>query len=124
MVQKYSDVCEHWPRAQLPDDYWAPINSDLPVLALSGAVDPVTPPYWGEQVKVGLTNLSHIVVPGGHHIVTSEGCIAQLITMFITTGNAKGLDASCAKNIQPLAIYIPPSFMDKTNSPEMNKAKE
>ena len=124
MVQKYSDVCEHWPRAQLPDDYWAPIKSDLPILALSGAVDPVTPPYWGEQVKVGLTNLTHIVVPGGHHIVTSEGCIAQLITMFITTGDAKGLDASCAQNIQPLAIYIPPSFMDKTNSPEMNKAKE
>jgi len=124
MVQKYSEVCEHWPRAQLPADYWAPIESDSPVLALSGAVDPVTPPYWGEQVKAGLTNLTHIVAPGGHHIVTSEGCIAQLITAFIAKGDGKELDASCAKNIQPLAIYIPPSFMEKTDSPETNKGKE
>jgi pimeloyl-ACP methyl ester carboxylesterase len=124
MVQKYSEVCEHWPRAQLPADYWAPIKSDLPVLALSGAVDPVTPPYWGEQVKAGLTNLTHIIAPGGHHIVSSEGCIAQLITAFIAKGDAKTLDASCANNIQPLAIYIPPSFMEKTDSPETNKEKE
>lgn len=124
MVQKYSEICEHWPRAQLPADYWQPIKSDLPVLALSGAVDPVTPPYWGEQVKAGLTNLTHIVAPGGHHIVTSEGCIAQLITAFITTGDGKSLDVSCVKNIQPLAIYIPPSFMENTDSPETNKGKE
>ncbi len=124
MVQKYSEVCEHWPRAQLPADYWAPIKSDLPVLALSGAVDPVTPPYWGEQVKAGLTNLTHIIAPGGHHIVSSEGCIAQLITAFIAKGDGTTLDASCAKNIQPLAIYIPPSFMEKTDSPKINKGKE
>jgi pimeloyl-ACP methyl ester carboxylesterase len=124
MVQKYSEICERWPRAQLPDDYWAPVKSDSPVLALSGAVDPVTPPYWGEQVKAGLTNLTHIVAPGGHHIVSSEGCIAQLITAFIAEGDGKTLDASCAKNIQPLAIYIPPSFMEKTDSPETNKGKE
>jgi pimeloyl-ACP methyl ester carboxylesterase len=123
MVQKYSEICEHWPRAQLPDDYWEPIKSDLPVLALSGAVDPVTPPYWGELVKSGLTNFTHIIAPGGHHIVSSEGCTAQLITAFIAKGDAKTLDASCAKNIQPLAIYIPPSFMEKTN-PEAIKGKE
>ncbi len=124
MVQKYSEVCEHWPRAQVPSDYWNPIKSDLPVLALSGAVDPVTPPYWGEHVKAGLANLTHIVAPGGHHIVSSEGCIAQLITAFITKSDGKTLDTSCAKNIQPLAIYIPPSFMETESSPAMIKAKE
>ena len=124
MVQKYSEVCEHWPRAHLPDDYWAPIKNDLPMLALSGAVDPVTPPYWGEQIKAGLANLTHIVAPGGHHIVTAEGCIAQLITAFIVDGNGNALDASCAKNIQPLTIYIPPSFMEKADSPETTKEKE
>ena len=124
MVEKYSQICEQWPRAQLPSDYWAPIKSDLPVLALSGAIDPVTPPYWGEHVKVGLTNLTHIVAPGGHHIVSAEGCLSQLIAAFIAKGDGKTLDANCAKNIQPLAIYIPPSFMEKTDSPETIKAKE
>jgi hypothetical protein len=71
-----------------------------------------------------LTNLTHVVAPGGHHIVTSEGCIAQLITAFIINGDGKTLNTSCAKNIQPLAIYIPPSFMEKTDSPEIIKGKE
>ncbi len=124
MVQKYSEVCEHWPRAQLPNDYREPIKSESPILALSGAVDPVTPPYWAEYVKAGLTNLTHVVAPGGHHIVSSEGCIAQLITAFIGKGGAKDLDFSCANNIKPLAIYIPPSFMETVNSPSAIKEKE
>ncbi len=108
-VQKYSDVCVQWPHAQLPADYWGPIKSDLPVLMLSGAVDPVTPPRWAELVKKDLPNAMHIVVPGGHHIVSQEGCVAQLITGFIAKGDAKNLDASCVENIQPLAIHLPVS---------------
>jgi pimeloyl-ACP methyl ester carboxylesterase len=108
-VQKYAEICAQWPHAQLPDDYWEPIKSDLPVLMLSGAVDPVTPPRWAELVKKGLTNATHIVSPGGHHIITQEGCMAQLITAFIAQGSAKDLDAQCAQNIQPLAIHLPAS---------------
>lgn len=112
MVQKYSEVCAQWPRAQLPEDYWQPIKSDVPVLMLSGAVDPVTPPHWAELVKTGLTNATHIVATGGHHITTQEGCIAQLMTAFIVKGSGKELDAQCANNIQPLAIHLPPKALD------------
>ncbi|GGY87206.1 alpha/beta hydrolase [Cellvibrio zantedeschiae] len=115
-VQKYSEVCAQWPRGQLPADYWDSIKSDLPVLMLSGAGDPVTPPRWGELVKKDLKNASHLIVPGGHHIVTSEGCVAQLITAFIVSGDAKALDASCVQNIQPLAIHLPVSAIANTES--------
>jgi len=110
-VQKYSEICAQWPRAKLPEDYWNLVVSDVPALLLSGAVDPVTPPRWGEFVGKGLKNSLHLVVPGGHHIVTPEGCIAQLITAFITKGDAQGLDSSCVQNIQPLAIHLPPSAL-------------
>jgi hypothetical protein len=122
MVQKYSDICAQWPRAELPADYWEPIKSELPILLLSGAVDPVTPPHWGNFVAKDLPNATHIVAPGGHHIVTPEGCIAQLITAFIIKGDVKSLDASCAKNIEPLALYIPPSALDqekRKNTPDV-----
>jgi pimeloyl-ACP methyl ester carboxylesterase len=112
MVEKYSEICAQWPRAQLPEDYWQPIKSNVPVLMLSGAVDPVTPPRWAELVKSGLTNATHIVAPGGHHITTQEGCIAQLMTAFIVKGSGKELDAQCANNIQPLAIHLPPKALD------------
>lgn len=106
-VQKYSAVCAQWPHAKLPTDYWEPIKSDLPVLMLSGAVDPVTPPRWAELAKNGLTNATHVVAPGGHHIITMEGCVAQLMTAFVVKGSAKDLDSQCVQNIQPLAIHLP-----------------
>jgi pimeloyl-ACP methyl ester carboxylesterase len=120
-VQKYSEICVQWPRAKLPDDYWDVVVSDVPALLLSGAVDPVTPPRWGDLVKKELKNSLHLVVPGGHHIVTPEGCIAQLITAFIARGGAQGLDSSCVQNIQPLAIHLPPSA--RANSTEIKSAQ-
>ena len=114
MVQQYAEVCSQWPRAQLPADYWDEIKSDLPVLILSGAMDPVTPPHWGDYVAEKLTNVTQVVAPGGHHIITGEGCISQLITAFIATADGKKLDTTCAQNIQPLAIHIPPSAVEKS----------
>ncbi len=117
-VQRYAEICAQWPRSQLPADYWAPITSNLPVLMLSGAMDPVTPPSWAELVAKGLPNAKHVIAPGGHHIITSEGCVAQLMTAFIVKGTAKDLDAQCAANIQPLAIHLSPVAMrnaDKQN---------
>lgn len=124
MVQTYAEVCENWPHAQLPSDYWQPIKSDLPVLALSGAVDPVTPPQWGESVRTGLSHLTHIVAPGGHHIVSGDGCIAQLIAVFIAAGDGNALDASCVKSIQPLAIHMPPALMTNTTTSSAASVQE
>ena len=114
MVQQYAEVCSQWPRAQLPADYWDKIKSDLPVLILSGAMDPVTPPHWGDYIAQELTNATQIVAPGGHHIITGEGCISQLVATFIATADGKKLDTQCAQNIQPLAIHIPPSAVEKS----------
>lgn len=107
MVQRYAEVCAQIPKATMPADYWEPVVSNLPVLVLSGAVDPVTPPHWAAQVMAGLTNATQVVAPGGHHIITGEGCIAQLIAVFINRGNGQQLEQQCAQQIQPLAIHLP-----------------
>jgi len=121
-VQKYAEVCAQWPRESLPADYWEPIKSDLPVLMLSGAMDPVTPPRWAEFVKKGLTNATHVIAPGGHHIITQEGCVAQLMTAFIAKGSAKELDVQCVQNIQPLAIHLPARALE--NNAELSSDKK
>ncbi|RYY76967.1 MAG: alpha/beta hydrolase [Gammaproteobacteria bacterium] len=112
IVQHYSEICAQWPHASLPTDYWDDIKSDIPTLVLSGAMDPVTPPRWGDLVARKLTNATHVVAPGGHHIITGDGCISQLIAAFIATGDGKNIDTKCALNIQPLAIHLPPSAID------------
>lgn len=124
MVQHYKKVCAQWPRAELPADYWEPIKSDTPVLILSGAMDPVTPPRWGDVVASNLPNSIHVIAPGGHHIITGEGCISQLIAAFVVKGEGKTLDTTCAKNIQPLAIHIPPAAQKLDQENEEKTSRE
>lgn len=116
IVQKYAEICAQWPQAKLPADYWSPVESDVPALLLSGEVDPVTPPRWGEYVKSGLKNAAHLTIPGGHHIVSTEGCVSQLISAFIVKGTTEGLDFSCVNNIQPLAIHLPATALSNAES--------
>ena len=87
--------CEFWPKGQIADDYYKPVESSKPVLVLSGEDDPVTPPSWGEQVAAHLKNSKHVVVPGAGHGTTAVGCVPRLIGKFLDDASAAGLDASC-----------------------------
>lgn len=90
-----AEACAFWPRGEVDSTYYEPVRSDLPVLILSGEVDPVTPPSWGEQVAQYLPNSRHIVAPGTGHGVMSAGCGMRLIGEFLEAGDAADLDASC-----------------------------
>ena len=91
---------ESWPAAQLPDAYFEPVVSDVPSLLLSGNLDPVTPPSWGELVAQGLHRSRHIVVPGAGHGTTPLGCIPDLLADFLERLAPAQLDASCVERIQ------------------------
>lgn len=105
-IRFMGQACAFWPKAELPESYYQPVVSDVPVLLLSGERDPVTPPRWGEKVKENLSQGLHVVVPGGHHFVSGEGCIRQLMTLFIQAGSVTGLDTSCVNNIAPFQPYL------------------
>jgi pimeloyl-ACP methyl ester carboxylesterase len=92
--------CESWPAARLPDAYFEPVVSDVPSLLLSGNLDPVTPPSWGELVAQGLPRSRHIVVPGAGHGTTPLGCLPDLIADFLEDLEPSQLDASCVERIQ------------------------
>src|SRR4029079_16722392 len=66
-------ACEFWPRGTVPADYYEPVTSNVPVLLLSGDLDPVTPPNWGEQVASHLPNSKHLIVPGTGHGALATG---------------------------------------------------
>ncbi len=88
-------ACTVWPAADLPAGYFEPVRSDAPTLLLSGALDPVTPPRWGEEVLRGLGNARHVVAPGAGHGVLVRGCTADVIARFIDAGSHADLDVSC-----------------------------
>ncbi len=99
-------VCAVWPRGSLPEGFKMPVQSDVPVLLLSGEADPVTPPSNADEVARGLPNSLHLVVPGQGHNVIYRGCLPWLVTDFIEKASVYGLDAECVKQIAPMPFFL------------------
>jgi len=98
--------CEVWPKGRRPADFDTPVRSDRPVLLLSGALDPVTPPRYGEAVLRHLPRGRHLVAPGQGHNVMTAGCLPRLIGRFVADAEAGGLEADCLDRLAP-----PPPFV-------------
>lgn len=99
-------VCQVWPRGDIPAGFKEPVQSEVPVLLLSGDSDPVTPPENAEEAARTLPNSLHVVVPGQGHNVVFRGCVPRLSTAFIEAGSVQGLDTSCADQFQPAPFFI------------------
>ena len=95
------EQCALWPRGTRPDGFRAPLEGDLPVLAISGEFDPVTPPRYGDEAVEHLPNGRHLVLPGQGHSVLSTGCMPKLFAQFIESTDAAALDASCLQRLRP-----------------------
>lgn len=106
-MRTQKEVCDFWPRSEIPEDYADPVKVDVPVLLLSGTQDPVTPPKWAEGVARHLPNSLHIVVPGAHGV--GGECITKIIKEFLDKGTVKGIDTSCVKTVKmpPFALPLP-----------------
>jgi len=108
LVDMLTVQCEVWPRGTRAQNFREPLAGDLPLLALSGEFDPVTPPRYGDEVVATLPNARHIVLPGQGHNVIGIGCMPKLLAQFIETADAKSLDAACLDRLSaqpPFAGY-------------------
>ena len=95
LAQQLIAVCDAWPRGTASPDLATPLQSDVPALLISGGMDPVTPPAYGDIVARGLPNSRHVVAPGYGHIVTPHACGPRLLAAFVETADATKLPASC-----------------------------
>ena len=107
-IVAWIDACTVWPAADLPAGYFEPVRSDVPTLLLSGALDPVTPPRWGEEVLRGLGNARHVVAPGAGHGVITRGCTADVVARFIDAGSHTNLDIDCIEQIRRPPFMLSP----------------
>lgn len=99
-------ACKVWPKATVSADFRKPVHSNVPTLILSGELDPVTPPSYGDEAKRDLPNAEHRIVSGYGHGTTRPGCVGGLIADFVKAGSARGLDPEClhAKRRPPFAV--------------------
>jgi pimeloyl-ACP methyl ester carboxylesterase len=98
--------CEFWPRGEVPEDYYEPFPADVETLILSGQLDPVTPPTWGERIARQWPNSRHIVVPGIGHGVAVRGCTMQMVRRFYDEGTARNLDAECVGRLHRMPFFL------------------
>jgi pimeloyl-ACP methyl ester carboxylesterase len=100
-------LCEGWPPGVVDPDLYAPLDTAVPALLLSGEADPVTPPAYAARAAAGFRDRLHIVVKGQGHGQFAVGCAPRVIARFLDAGTARGLDASCLE-----AATAPPFVID------------
>jgi len=96
--------CAKWPAATLERGYRDPIALEHPTLVLSGELDPVTPPRWGEHVIGNLRAGRHIVVPGSGHGTMTVPCVTNMIQTFLDGSDT--LEIGCLGDSTRPAFFI------------------
>lgn len=98
-TELYSRVCSWWPADPVAPGFHDPVVSNKPVLLLSGELDPVTPPEYGDEAVEHFANGRHIVAEGRGHITMSNHCIADITSEFIAEASVEDLDDECIDTI-------------------------
>ena len=108
----YRGVCAHWPRGQVPAAFYTIPPSKVPVLLLSGGLDPVTPPRHAERVARALgPQARSVVVANNGHGVSALPCMRDAVFHFVdepTDAGALAVDMSCAAQLPRPFAFEPP----------------
>ena len=107
LVNDFIRACRMWPRGKVPADYYEPVRSDVPVMILSGGIDPATPPHYAEMAAATLPNARLFVAPNLGHGVSLHGCAPRLIESFVRAGSAASLDGKCLEKM-PRPLFLLP----------------
>lgn len=109
-IDQQKMACDLWPKGDVPEEFFYPQALDIPTLILSGEVDPVTPPLYGDIVASFLPNSMHVVVPKAGHGINPEtpwwkDGFDDVALQFIQQASVLGLDPSYVYS------YTPPPFV-------------
>jgi Tol biopolymer transport system component/pimeloyl-ACP methyl ester carboxylesterase len=76
-------LCEGWPVEPAAPIEDQPVFSDVPVLVLSGEIDPITPPRWAQAAAENLRTSYFYVFPGyGHGVTRKSPCALAMMLQF------------------------------------------
>lgn len=130
MNNQYQKVCKNWPRAAIPPDFFTIPPARVPVLLLSGGIDPVTPIRHGKTVAQALgPQALHVTVDHAGHGLLAQGCVREVVNRFLSAREdteALKTDISCVRQIprplawQPLQPAIKPEAGSQVTTQERN----
>jgi pimeloyl-ACP methyl ester carboxylesterase len=92
-------ACAVWPHRKLDRSILEPVRSAVPLLILNGEYDPATASYHAERLAQGFPNSRIVIIPSAGHgtngLVGLRSCYDRVVSQFIRTADAKGVDPSC-----------------------------
>ncbi len=100
-------ICSIWPAGPLDPGFRTPLETDIPVLLLSGDADPITPPRYADLAAVGLSNARHLVGKDQGHGQIPVGCTSRLVASFVDSADPGSLEADCLER-----SFVMPFFLD------------
>ena len=84
------ELCAEVGAADLGDRYRSRIYSKVPVLFLSGSMDPITPPFQAEEVRWGFPNGTHLVVENGFHETLPASEVQEVVAAYFRGEDVRG----------------------------------
>ena len=106
-LRKTAKSCAVWPHVTVDASFKQAVKSDLPVLLLSGELDPVTPPEFAEKTKQTLSNSRHLIAKGQGHNIFPLGCMPKIIAEFIQEPDKlQEIDTQCMDNFDYTPFFI------------------
>lgn len=103
-ARRYIEACKAWPRADVSADR-VPVASNVPVLLLSGELDPVTPPANAARAARTLPNSLQLTLMGEAHGALLRGCTRRIVSDFIDRASVEGLATGCLNNTRPMRFF-------------------
>ena len=94
----FNAACEAWPSEPVPSGMFETFASSAAALAVSGTLDPVTPPALAERALAQFKTSVHLVIPGAFHTNAVHRCTARVVAAFLEDPAAGGRDHSCLGN--------------------------
>jgi pimeloyl-ACP methyl ester carboxylesterase len=110
-VDEQMDACGLWPSADIPEEFFQPVTSDVPTLFIAGGRDHVTPAAYAEEIAshfskgrvIRIEEMAHAPM-GIEHIE----CLDAMMMSFYASADPNAVDASCVSG-----MTAPPFSIDE-----------
>jgi pimeloyl-ACP methyl ester carboxylesterase len=111
-ITRQREACARWPVAAADPKLFARARHKEPVLFLSGALDPVTPPDWTAALAQMFPNSRHVVFPEGAHVLEGlsglDTCMDAMILQFVASLSPQTLDTTCVAGMHREPFVLSP----------------
>jgi pimeloyl-ACP methyl ester carboxylesterase len=104
---EYNAACRAWGVRARPSSELRPVRVDTPTLIISGGLDPITPPHWGELVHRALPRSRHIVIRHLSHEsngLADAACLDRMFAAFVDDPRPQAISVACIGRMTPPAF--------------------